>query len=42
MKPAETALLKAAKARGLAVHPGIHMLATQVEMYREFFRIPGV
>lgn len=40
MKPAETGLLKAAAARGLRTHAGIHMLAAQLEMYRKFFRIP--
>lgn len=40
MKPAETRLLKAAIARGLRVHPGIHMLSQQIELYRQFFRIP--
>ncbi|MDB5362454.1 MAG: shikimate dehydrogenase [Rhodospirillales bacterium] len=40
MKPAETRLLKAAVARGLRVHPGIHMLSEQIELYRQFFRIP--
>ncbi|HEV2675540.1 MAG TPA: shikimate dehydrogenase [Aliidongia sp.] len=40
MKPAETRLLKAALARGLRVHPGIHMLSEQIELYRRFFRIP--
>jgi shikimate dehydrogenase len=40
MKPAETRLLKAASARGLRVHPGIHMLSQQIELYRQFFRIP--
>ncbi|CAN5654101.1 shikimate dehydrogenase [soil metagenome] len=39
MKPHDTKLLKAAAARGLAVHHGIHMLAPQIEMYRKFFRI---
>ena len=40
MKPAETRLLRAAVARGLRVHPGIHMLSEQIELYRQFFRIP--
>jgi len=40
MKPAETPLLKAAAPRGLSIHPGIHMLSEQIELYREFFRIP--
>jgi shikimate dehydrogenase len=39
MKPADTKLLKAARSRGLRVHPGIHMLTEQIDMYREFFRI---
>jgi len=40
MKPAETRLLNAALVRGLRVHPGIHMLSQQIELYRQFFRIP--
>jgi shikimate dehydrogenase len=40
MKPADTALLKAAAARGLRTHAGIHMLKAQVDLYRRFFRIP--
>lgn len=40
MKPARTRLLEAARARGLAAHPGIPMLVEQVELYRRFFRIP--
>ncbi|MER7187841.1 shikimate dehydrogenase, partial [Streptomyces hyaluromycini] len=37
MKPHETALLRAAAARGRRVHHGIHMLEQQVPAYREFF-----
>jgi shikimate dehydrogenase len=39
MKPAETRLLKAALQRGLQIHHGVHMLNSQVDLYREFFRI---
>lgn len=41
MKPAETTLLQRAAQRGLKVHQGIHMLAPQIEMYRDFFRVPA-
>ncbi|CAO5176816.1 Shikimate dehydrogenase [Frankia sp. AiPs1] len=37
MKPARTRLLAAAAALGLKTHPGIHMLAEQVDLYQEFF-----
>ncbi|WP_163548182.1 shikimate dehydrogenase family protein [Candidatus Frankia nodulisporulans] len=37
MKPARTRLLDAAGALGLRTHPGIPMLAEQVDLYREFF-----
>jgi shikimate dehydrogenase len=40
MKPAETRLLREAAARGLRIHPGLPMLAEQIPLYREFFRIP--
>ena len=40
MKPAETRLLAAARARGLRVQPGLPMLIQQIELYRGFFRIP--
>ncbi|GGF50819.1 shikimate dehydrogenase [Aliidongia dinghuensis] len=40
MKPAETRLLAAARARGLRVHPGLPMLTEQIELYRQFFRVP--
>jgi shikimate dehydrogenase len=40
MKPAATKLLEAARARGLTTHPGLPMLAEQIELYRQFFRIP--
>lgn len=40
MKPVETALLRAAAARGLAVHHGRHMLEQQVSCYQEFFGWP--
>ena len=39
MKPKETALLRAARERGMSVHHGHHMLDTQVPMYLEFFGI---
>ncbi|MEI5678569.1 MULTISPECIES: shikimate dehydrogenase family protein [unclassified Mesorhizobium] len=41
MKPAETKLLKAASALGLAVHRGAPMLDTQIELYRKFFGAPA-
>ncbi|MFB7125495.1 shikimate dehydrogenase family protein [Kitasatospora sp. NPDC056273] len=41
MTPAETPLLRTAAALGLATHPGIHMLAEQLPLYRSFFRLPG-
>nr|WP_232295142.1 shikimate dehydrogenase [Parafrankia sp. EUN1f] len=41
MKPARTRLLQAADERGLPTHPGIHMLAEQVDLYRTFFDLPG-
>lgn len=37
MKPAETRLLQSAAARGHAVQPGIHMLSSQLGLYRQFF-----
>ena len=37
MQPAQTRLLRLAEQAGLPVHPGIHMLAEQVDCYREFF-----
>lgn len=40
MKPRETALLRAAAARGLVVHHGHHMLDQQLSCYREFFGWP--
>ncbi|MET9673054.1 shikimate dehydrogenase [Streptomyces sp. NPDC006482] len=39
MKPRRTALLKAAEERGLPVHYGAPMLAEQLALYREFFRL---
>ncbi|WP_211257435.1 shikimate dehydrogenase family protein [Muricoccus aerilatus] len=39
MKPAETRLLREAASLGLPVQPGIHMLAEQIGLYREFFRL---
>lgn len=39
MRPRETALLRAAAARGLRVHHGEHMLSHQIALYREFFRL---
>ncbi|KVQ34477.1 hypothetical protein WK03_38580 [Burkholderia cepacia] len=39
MKPAETRLLRAATERGLIVHPGIHMLTPQIQLYVAFFGI---
>lgn len=40
MKPAQTRLLHEAAARGHRTHPGLPMLAEQMPLYREFFRIP--
>ncbi|SNQ50001.1 Shikimate dehydrogenase [Frankia canadensis] len=37
MKPARTRLLAAAATLGLPTHPGIHMLAEQLDLYRSFF-----
>jgi shikimate dehydrogenase len=42
MKPRETALLLAARGRGLAVHHGQHMLDAQIPMYLRFFGFPVV
>lgn len=39
MKPRRTALLAAAEACGLPVHPGAPMLAEQLALYREFFAL---
>jgi shikimate dehydrogenase len=39
MKPKETALLRAARERGMHVHHGHHMLDTQIPMYLEFLGI---
>jgi shikimate dehydrogenase len=38
MKPAETALMAAARARGCRVHPGLPMLEAQVELMAAFMR----
>ncbi len=38
MQPAETALLKAAQARGCRVHPGAPMLASQIPLMAVFMR----
>ncbi|RJG41813.1 shikimate dehydrogenase [Mesorhizobium sp. DCY119] len=40
MKPAETKLLMAASALGLAIHGGAPMLDAQIELYRKFFGVP--
>ena len=40
MKPKDTPLLQAAKARGLRIHYGHHMLDAQIPMYLEFLGIP--
>jgi shikimate dehydrogenase len=37
MKPARTRLLATAATLGLPTHPGIHMLAEQLDLYRSFF-----
>ncbi|EIV94292.1 shikimate dehydrogenase [Frankia sp. QA3] len=39
MKPPRTRLLEAASALGLPTHPGIHMLAHQLDLYRSFFEL---
>ncbi len=39
MKPPRTRLLDAAGALGLPTHPGIHMLAHQLDLYRSFFQL---
>ena len=39
MQPAQTRLLRTAKAAGHPVHAGSHMLSEQLGCYREFFRI---
>lgn len=39
MKPAETRLLREAKAFGFRTQPGFAMLAPQIDLYRQFFRI---
>lgn len=41
MKPSNTSLLKAAAARGLRTHEGVHMLSPQIDLYAEFFGIVG-
>jgi shikimate dehydrogenase len=42
MNPHDTALLKKAADRGLAVHHGKYMLEAQIEMFRKFFGLPAV
>ncbi|MGY8706071.1 shikimate dehydrogenase [Bradyrhizobium sp. 18BD] len=37
MRPHETALLQAAKRRGLKIQHGTHMLTEQLDLYRQFF-----
>ncbi|WP_433319450.1 hypothetical protein [Micromonospora chersina] len=37
MSPADTALLRAARERGLAAHPGEPMLAHRIDAYLDFF-----
>ncbi|WP_089155938.1 shikimate dehydrogenase family protein [Micromonospora sp. NBS 11-29] len=39
MSPAETPLLRAARARGLAAHPGEPTLSHQIDAYLDFFRL---
>lgn len=39
MKPAETRLLREAKASRFKTQPGLAMLAPQIDLYRQFFRI---
>lgn len=40
MKPKETALLEAARARDCRIHHGIHMLEKQMELFWDFFGLP--
>lgn len=40
MKPKETRLLREAAALGFKTQPGFAMLEPQIELYRDFFRIP--
>jgi shikimate dehydrogenase len=40
MKPARTRLLTEARKRRFRTQPGFEMLAPQIELYRNFFRIP--
>jgi shikimate dehydrogenase len=40
MKPKETALLAAARQRGIAIHHGHHTLDAQIPMYLNFVGIP--
>jgi len=40
MKPPQTRLLRESARRGMRTHPGLPMLAEQIPLYREFFRIP--
>jgi len=42
MKPAETRLLREARARGFRTQPGFGMLAPQIDLYRKFFRISDI
>ncbi|MER5359963.1 shikimate dehydrogenase [Streptomyces sp. NPDC002785] len=42
MEPRETALLRAAEARGHRIHHGSHMLTQQLDLYRDFFRLDTV
>ncbi|WP_433618845.1 shikimate dehydrogenase family protein [Dactylosporangium sp. CA-139114] len=42
MKPADTALLRAASALGYPIHYGRHMLEGQLDGYRRFFRLDAV
>jgi len=41
MKPPLTALLEQARARGLAIHPGHHMMDGQIAAVAEFFGLPS-
>jgi shikimate dehydrogenase len=41
MKPRHTRLLRAAAELGYQVHPGIHMLTHQIDLYRDFFHLDG-
>jgi len=41
MRPKRTPLLRVAEEAGYRTHYGHHMLDTQIDLYREFFALPG-